>query len=156
MSILSLQPVSEACHQRLSHLTIIHPPAPVPPQAYGKLQRGQAVTLPDGTTIEPHQVMDAPCPGPLVVVLDVPSQAHLATLEGEAGKQLLAPWLVRVAVCCAWFACGGSCPVVCQRVVRIVVLILGAARMPATLGSPPVIVHCPPIVSSFYNTHRQQ
>ncbi len=57
------------------------------------LQRGVTLTLLDGRVIEPHQVMSPGTPGPLVMVVDLPTEAHLREVAGEAGP--LAKWTVR-------------------------------------------------------------
>lgn len=51
-----------------------------PGPAYGKLSKGESVTLPDGSTITPEQVRDDPVPGRVVGIFDVPTSAHLASL----------------------------------------------------------------------------
>lgn len=64
-------------------------------QAFGRLQRGESVTTQAGVVVEPHQVMNPPSqPGPVLLVMDLPSEAHLAALEGVKGRQVLQQWLV--------------------------------------------------------------
>ncbi|KAI7875046.1 hypothetical protein K492DRAFT_153101 [Lichtheimia hyalospora FSU 10163] len=52
------------------------PPGPV----YGRLQRGETVTLDDGRVIEPSQVMDPSLPGHLFMVVDCPNVRYLDNL----------------------------------------------------------------------------
>ncbi|WIA11634.1 hypothetical protein OEZ85_011737 [Tetradesmus obliquus] len=55
----------------------------------GELQRGIAVTIPNGKVIQPHEVMDTPAtPGACLLLVDCPSAAYLPGLQQQ--QQLLA------------------------------------------------------------------
>lgn len=57
------------------------PPGPL----YGQLSRGQAVMGANGRLVQPCEVMDPPqLPGPLLLVLDCPSERHVAALPPPA------------------------------------------------------------------------
>ena len=60
------------------------PPGPL----FGALQRGGAVTLPDGRVVEPAEVMEAPRRG-RVVVVTVDTRPCPATVEAARGADLL-------------------------------------------------------------------
>ncbi|KAI9310318.1 beta-lactamase-like protein [Dichotomocladium elegans] len=51
-----------------------------PGPLYGKLQRGETVTLEDGRVIEPSQVMGASVPGHVFVIVDCPNVRYLDNL----------------------------------------------------------------------------
>ncbi|KAG2217086.1 hypothetical protein INT45_004075 [Circinella minor] len=55
---------------------------------YGRLQRGQTITLDDGRTIEPNQVVGPSSPGHLFMIIDCPDQSYLNNLiHSNAFKQ---------------------------------------------------------------------
>jgi ribonuclease Z len=54
--------------------------------AYGALVRGEAVAAVSGRMVQPAEVMEAPTPGPVVLVVDCPSAAYVGALaDAEAG-----------------------------------------------------------------------
>ena len=62
-------------------------------QERGELQRGLPVTLLTGRVVEPHEVMTPGSPGPLLVIIDCPSEAHLMTIM-EEDQGPLSRWTV--------------------------------------------------------------
>jgi hypothetical protein len=59
-------------------------------QMLGELQRGSAVTLDNGTVIQPHEVMETPAtPGACLLLLDCPSLAYLPSLQQQQQLQAL-------------------------------------------------------------------
>lgn len=50
---------------------------------YGKLTRGEEVTAVNGRTVKPEDVMEPSTPGPIVLVIDCPSEAFLPSLANE-------------------------------------------------------------------------
>ena len=54
---------------------------------YGKLQRGEAVTLPDGRVFTQRDVCAADAPGALCLLVDCPSLAHLPSLLAAPALQ---------------------------------------------------------------------
>ncbi|KAL1915603.1 uncharacterized protein VTP21DRAFT_6727 [Calcarisporiella thermophila] len=48
-----------------------------PGPLYGKLQKGEPVTTPDGTVIEPHQVVGPSRPGTVFIVADCPDTSYI-------------------------------------------------------------------------------
>lgn len=52
---------------------------------YGQLQRGVTVKTEDGREIQPREVMDPSTPGPVVLVVDCPTPAHLPALLEAKG-----------------------------------------------------------------------
>ncbi|GAX85788.1 hypothetical protein CEUSTIGMA_g13203.t1 [Chlamydomonas eustigma] len=60
----------------------------------GSLQRGQSVTLSTGRVVEPHEVMNpAAVPGPVVLVVDLPSLEHLETVCSLGDKGPFSKWI---------------------------------------------------------------
>ncbi|WIA31761.1 hypothetical protein OEZ86_002633 [Tetradesmus obliquus] len=56
----------------------------------GELQRGIAVTIPNGKVIQPHEVMDTPAtPGACLLLVDCPSAAYLPGLQQQQQLQAL-------------------------------------------------------------------
>jgi ribonuclease Z len=49
----------------------------------GQLCRGQAIVLESGVTITPEQVCSPPTPGPAVLIVDCPSEAHVGDAMGH-------------------------------------------------------------------------
>lgn len=66
---------------------------------YGRLKAGETVTLPNGDVVHPSDVLGPPTPGPMVLLLDCPSNAHLATMQQRN-------WAAIMGVCrrCSGFA----------------------------------------------------
>lgn len=52
----------------------------------GRLQRGEPVSLPDGSTVTPDMCIGPATPGPVFVYLDVPSAAHAADLAAKQAE----------------------------------------------------------------------
>jgi hypothetical protein len=56
----------------------------------GELQRGIAVTIPNGKVIQPHEVMETPAtPGACLLLVDCPSLAYLPGLQQQQQLQSL-------------------------------------------------------------------
>ena len=71
----------------------------------GLLARGESITLPiDGKIVHPHQCVGPPIPGPLAILLDIPTVAHLtALIEDHRIASFAQPyctvfWIVNSAV----------------------------------------------------------
>jgi len=52
---------------------------------FGKLTKGEEVTLPDGRVIAPGQVILPPTPGPIVMIVCCPDVSYIASLISESG-----------------------------------------------------------------------
>ncbi|GMH40785.1 hypothetical protein BSKO_08689 [Bryopsis sp. KO-2023] len=56
-----------------------------PGPIYAKIQKGASVETPTGETVHPHQVMDPPIPGPVVLIVECPDEAYLNPLLEAPG-----------------------------------------------------------------------
>jgi len=54
-----------------------------PGPMYGKLHRGETVTLEDGTVVTPDQVCDPPIPGHAFIIVDCPSPEYIPSLTSS-------------------------------------------------------------------------
>ncbi|KAG2496087.1 hypothetical protein HYH03_005690 [Edaphochlamys debaryana] len=54
-----------------------------PGPAFGELQRGHSVTLPDGRVVGPHEVAEPAVPGPSLLVLDTPHAGAMQALAAD-------------------------------------------------------------------------
>lgn len=50
---------------------------------FGKLTKGESVTLGDGTIVHPHQVIAPPTPGPRVLIVSCPSENFVQSLTSN-------------------------------------------------------------------------
>ncbi|KAI8576219.1 hypothetical protein K450DRAFT_214494 [Umbelopsis ramanniana AG] len=55
-----------------------------PGPMYGKLHRGESITLDDGTVVTPDRVCDPPIPGHVFIVVDCPSPEYIRSLTSSS------------------------------------------------------------------------
>jgi ribonuclease Z len=60
-----------------------------PGPTFGRLVRGESVTVADGSTVQPCDVVSPASPGPVALIVDVPTLAHLSA--ATAHPRFLAP-----------------------------------------------------------------
>ncbi|KAI8920004.1 beta-lactamase-like protein [Powellomyces hirtus] len=56
---------------------------------FGRLQRGESITAPNGTVVNPDQVLGPEKPGAVFLILDVPNTAYIASLVAATEFQSL-------------------------------------------------------------------
>lgn len=79
------------------------------------MQRGLAVTLLTGRVVEPHEVMTPGSPGPLLLIVDCPTEAHLATISAK-GNGPLCQWTVRIIFIQTHACLVSYCPVLVYNI----------------------------------------